>query len=1244
MLSVYDYDSNQLVILRNDIDEYVQGEAYDIEYESNIDSTKEIKMKMPLYVSVDGVQSENHRWDYTYNELLVKYVDDESVTDWFFIKKVSDTFSDNGELVRGIELKHISYRLNKKGLDKVINETSTPTYLMTTILEGTGWSVGTISASLLAVVRTLDIPDAVNTLEHLQQLAEKYEAFLRFNGDKTVDLLTSIGSDIGLRISIGKNLKALKKETDSEIITRLIMIGGNDTNDTLVTMAASNPTGENYIDNFSYYITTGLMPAAKQALISPYNVDILAVNTNISNTQALLTADTATLLTKQASLETKKINLASIIQLIAEDTLQLDTNVAGTAKYIALQAEIVNYNGQKSTLEGEISTLEGEITALQGNISGYNSTIAGYLVTKQGIIDVFSAAMSDFLHIGRIDDSNYVDSASLYADATVILARISQPQVEYEIDFLDLHTLSDYTLDKVHIGDTMYLVHSDFNINTTVIITSLSRCLDKPWDTAKIEVANYTSLFTDIFKSISQITNISLQNKEYWRISESALKLDGTINSTALQNTFNAGAFSLINGSDDSVATGSDGIVSTSVNTSTYKLRIDGGNLMVSIDDGATWKPLITVYHDAIYGDKIGFNFYYARGGVLDISQINIKGDTDFFWNSLGLFAVDSASPTTNYVKLNKDGLSATQDGGATTTFNLSADGSLTIGSASGSDVAATVSGTVNYRTTGVPTNNPTPSGVAVTANTNATINIKLDWSAYTQGAKQADMILLFWKKGASPLGSPAVTDSCLAFNVNTSGAAYHIFEGVNPADNFSFGVAAARRTENGLEIGVIQSPTATPDWQDVTSGTPNFTANLNGTAASTVVTQASNSVQQNTAYNKVKISTAEGIQVFDAGNNERLKLGDLGSSEFGFYTKDSAGVKKVEIRDDGTIKAQDGYFTGELYVSHLTSEYKGIVGTTIDTTYYVDNVSSYYSTAFGSNGDLRFMSVFQGITGNSISITYTAGGGLSIGVSGTDITVTYVAGVTTANQVLAAIEASSGASGLVYVDLASGSDGTGLVGALAKTNLANYSQGDDTNGDGSVGNPFASTAYALSLLPKTINHVITIILTDGTNEVGGIEVSGFNGTGSILISANTYSKYYYIYVHDIICDIAFSSGKIVGYQTVDGSTNAFTLINALGENIISQMSMYQVPTGGTPTDRGIYVSNSWANIQQCVIKSHYVGIYAENGARILSFSNSGLNTTYGLGVYGASKLGKSSIQPTGSTANENTFTGGEIS
>ena len=142
-------------------------------------------------------------------------------------------------------------------------------------------------------------------------------------------------------------------------------------------------------------------------------------------------------------------------------------------------------------------------------------------------------------------------------------------------------------------------------------------------------------------------------------------------------------------------------------------------------------------------------------------------------------------------------------------------------------DFADVIEGTLNYRTPGAPSNNPVPTILTTDVKPNASMDIKLGWAKYTQGARKADFLMLFWVKGDPPLSAPTVNDSNIVFNVNTGGPAYHVFEGVNPSDNWRFGIAAARKTENGVEVGPIQSPASAPDWADVTEGVPNYTGTI---------------------------------------------------------------------------------------------------------------------------------------------------------------------------------------------------------------------------------------------------------------------------------------------------------------------------------------------------------------------------------------------------------------------------------
>jgi len=99
-----------------------------------------------------------------------------------------------------------------------------------------------------------------------------------------------------------------------------------------------------------------------------------------------------------------------------------------------------------------------------------------------------------------------------------------------------------------------------------------------------------------------------------------------------------------------------------------------------------------------------------------------------------------------------------------------------------------------------------------------------------------------------------------------------------------------------------------------------------------------------------------------------------------------------------------------------------------------------------GANNDITYVAKTGGTAGNSIRVTYVVSGGTvarSITVAGNDITVNLatttgaVNATETATNIAAAVNANGSASALVFAEVAAGNDGTGVLSAMAFTNLA---------------------------------------------------------------------------------------------------------------------------------------------------------------------------------------------------------------
>jgi hypothetical protein len=416
MLRLYDLDSNEKCILRNE-GKYIQGEASNIIFNFEISGLKELGFVLPLYYIHDGIKTENERWSYMHSEMLVRY-DNGTVIDWFKIKSMEDVRS-NGKLTSNVQCKHISYDLSKKGFDKDfssdINQDicSAPTQIMTAILEDTGWTLGTVDATLNTKIRTFNMGSQSNTLEMLNKVAELFEGYLRFNGDaKTVDLLLDVGDANGqASFRYKKNLKSISRVSNTEnLVTRLYAYGGEDEYGTIGISEINTVNKQPFVQNFDYFVDAGLLSLSATPIYVQYNADMLDVNNRILALSILIQNEEANIIDEQSLLETKNLEKAAVNSLIDEIDGKLKTFVPGSDDYVDLQAERVLYVAQLDVILTQIVNLTATVAEYQGIVDDYNEDLDVLLVEKEGYETQFKSDYADYLFDGKWQDSSYTDA------------------------------------------------------------------------------------------------------------------------------------------------------------------------------------------------------------------------------------------------------------------------------------------------------------------------------------------------------------------------------------------------------------------------------------------------------------------------------------------------------------------------------------------------------------------------------------------------------------------------------------------------------------------------------------------------------------------------------------------------------------------------------------------------------------------------------------------------------------------
>lgn len=130
--------------------------------------------------------------------------------DYFDIAKVQD-YRKGAALMLNVDCEHISYRLNDEQYDReYFTEDGTPAYILGKILEGTGFTVGTVEFS---TVVTYSAQEKLSARALLMEFASLIGAEIKFN-KFTISFLQKRGQIRGREFKIGKNITGIKRDID----------------------------------------------------------------------------------------------------------------------------------------------------------------------------------------------------------------------------------------------------------------------------------------------------------------------------------------------------------------------------------------------------------------------------------------------------------------------------------------------------------------------------------------------------------------------------------------------------------------------------------------------------------------------------------------------------------------------------------------------------------------------------------------------------------------------------------------------------------------------------------------------------------------------------------------------------------------------------------------------------------------------------------------------------------------------
>ena len=323
----------------------------------------------------------------------------------------------------------------------------------------TSWEVGYIHPDLLLKYRSLNFSSATY-LQAFQEVQKTFGCLFKYDTiNKIIDVYKNdqLGTNQGLLISDYNFINNLNQTIDhNEVVTRLYLYGKDN-----VSIQSINITGQPYIDNFSFFKNTKYM---SQSLIDALDTYEAYIETKQSVFSGYLTQ----LNTLNDTLTTKQIELAELITELKLIESNLDVAIASGQSTTALQQQQTAKILQINNKQLEIESIMTQIDTVHTNINNLSIDISlnSHLIEEQAKeLDTF--IREDEYRDNNYTEDNLEE---FLKDGTDILKRVSYPNLIFDIDVDDFLTLIEgqHLRDKFILGDLVTIEYEELGFNYEV--------------------------------------------------------------------------------------------------------------------------------------------------------------------------------------------------------------------------------------------------------------------------------------------------------------------------------------------------------------------------------------------------------------------------------------------------------------------------------------------------------------------------------------------------------------------------------------------------------------------------------------------------------------------------------------------------------------------------------------------------------------------------------------------------------
>jgi phage minor structural protein len=573
--------------------------------------------------------------------------------EWYVVDEIDEDGDDTD--IFNVRAFSLGYELKGKKSILVEEDGINATNALNKVLAQTVWSIGYVHPMFDAMFRTFDINNEANVLDCVIQIGETFGALIEWDTENrkiNFQDMKANGQFRGMTVNYGRFLRSIKRSrTTDELVTRLHIKGHEG-----LGIHSVNPTGQGYIEDFSYFMypfkrdvnknviqSSHFMSDALCHAILDHEIAVANNAPQIQSLQADLTAKETLLITEESDLTQLRLELDSILALLdiaqstGDDALILQRKNERDAK----ESEIQGQQILVADIKNDIQVIEAQIADLQNNI----------LVDSN-----FTPELLDELNLYIIEadwnDDRYADAQELYDDGLKKFEELRQPKVVIDVTIDNLLNIIEeqYYWDKLVLGDLIKVKYPQMNIEYMAKIIEINYNLEA--GEASLVIANTTDLLNETEKLVQLLYSSSsastlIQNNKYkW---DKINAVSDEVNAILTQE-WDANKNKITAGVNNTIEVGNRGIIIKNPDYPQEVVIMQSGIIALSKDGGETWKTAIKP--DGIVAERLIGKIIAGQELLITNSSGSFTFDNNGVQIDASAFVVRSGSDNANLVDL----------------------------------------------------------------------------------------------------------------------------------------------------------------------------------------------------------------------------------------------------------------------------------------------------------------------------------------------------------------------------------------------------------------------------------------------------------------------------------------------------------------------------------------------------------------------------------------------------------------